>query len=516
MWPGLHAETNPDKAAYIMAATGEVVTYQQLDDRSNQTARLFADLGLRFGDNVAILIDNRREYLEVAWAAQRSGLRYTAINWHFTPEEAAYVIDDCGARVLVVSERFADLGRDLCALTPKVEHRFAVGEPIEGHAAYDEARDRFPAEPLPEELEGTPMLYSSGTTGRPKGIKLRLDREPVGNAPGQLMLLTSMFGMDDASVYLSPAPLYHAAPLFYSLSVTRLGGTVVIMDHFDAEDALRAIERYGVTHSQWVPTMFIRMLRLPDETRSRYDLFSHRCAIHAAAPCPVDVKRAMIEWWGPIVWEYYSATEGMGATFIDSDQWIAHPGSVGRSLLGPIHICDDDGNDLATGEVGTVWFEPLASRPGFEYHNDPEKTRSSYNLRGWASVGDMGYLDADGFLYLTDRQSFMIVSGGVNIYPQEVENLLATHPKVADAAVFGVPNDEMGEEVKAVIQPLDPAAVAPDLERELIAFCREHLAHYKCPRSVDFEAELPRQPTGKLYKRVLRDRYWAGHDSRIV
>ena len=516
MWPGLHAETNPDKAAYIMAATGEVVTYQQLDDRSNQTARLFADLGLRFGDNVAILIDNRREYLEVAWAAQRSGLRYTAINWHFTPEEAAYVIDDCGARVLVVSERFADLGRDLCALTPKVEHRFAVGEPIEGHAAYDEARDRFPAEPLPEELEGTPMLYSSGTTGRPKGIKLRLDREPVGNAPGQLMLLTSMFGMDDASVYLSPAPLYHAAPLFYSLSVTRLGGTVVIMDHFDAEDALRAIERYGVTHSQWVPTMFIRMLRLPDETRSRYDLSSHRCAIHAAAPCPVDVKRAMIEWWGPIVWEYYSATEGMGATFIDSDQWIAHPGSVGRSLLGPIHICDDDGNDLATGEVGTVWFEPLASRPGFEYHNDPEKTRSSYNLRGWASVGDMGYLDADGFLYLTDRQSFMIVSGGVNIYPQEVENLLATHPKVADAAVFGVPNDEMGEEVKAVIQPLDPAAVAPDLERELIAFCREHLAHYKCPRSVDFEAELPRQPTGKLYKRVLRDRYWAGHDSRIV
>ena len=516
MWPGFHAKSHPDRAAYIMASTGEVATFAQLNDRSNQAAQLFWDLRLRFGDNVAILMDNRREYLEVAWAAQRSGLRYTAINWHFTADEAAYVIDDCEARVLVASDKFIDLARDLTALTPRVEHRFSVGGSIEGHGDYTEARDRFPAEPLAEEIEGTPMLYSSGTTGRPKGVKFRLDREPIGNAPGQLMLLTSMFAMDESSVYLSPAPLYHAAPLFYCLSVTRLGGTVVVMDHFDAEDALRFIEKYGVTHSQWVPTMFIRMLRLPDEVRTRCDLSSHRCAIHAAAPCPVDVKKGMIDWWGPIVWEYYSSTEGMGATFIDSEQWLAHPGSVGRSLLGPIHICDDDGHELAPREVGVVWFEPLASRPGFEYHNDPDKTRSSYNDRGWATVGDMGYLDEEGFLYLTDRQSFMIVSGGVNIYPQEIENLLATHPKVADVAVFGVPNEEMGEEVKAVVQPFDLAAAGPDLEHELLAFCREHVAHYKCPRSVDFEAELPRQPTGKLYKRLLRDRYWAGHGSQIV
>ncbi len=518
MWPGFHAETAPDRAAYIMAATGEVVTYAQLNDRSNRAARLFWDLGLRFGDNVAILMENRREYLEVAWAAQRSGLRYTAVNWHLTADEAAYVVDDCDARALVASSHFADLAEDLLDRTPKVAGRFAVGGPIEGHEPYDDARDQFAPEPLDEELEGTPMLYSSGTTGRPKGIKFRLDRAPIGNAPGQLMLLTSMFGMDESSVYLSPAPLYHAAPLFYSLSVTRLGGTVVVMDHFDAEGALRAIETHGVTHSQWVPTMFIRMLRLPDGVRSHYDLSTHRCAIHAAAPCPIDVKRAMIEWWGPIVWEYYSATEGMGATLIDSDQWLSHAGSVGRSLLGPIHICDDDA-EVPPGEIGTVWFEPLTSRPGFEYHNDPDKTRGARNDAGWATVGDMGYLDAEGFLYLTDRQSFMIVSGGVNIYPQEVENLLATHPKVADVAVFGVPNEEMGEEVKAVVQPLDPSvpeSELPELERELLAYCRGHLAHYKCPRSVDFEAELPRQPTGKLYKRVLRDRYWAGHTSNIV
>lgn len=515
MWPGLHAAERPDKPAYIMASTGEVVTYKQLDERSNQIARMLQDAGLGFGDHIAILFENRTEYYEIAWAAQRSGLYFTAINWHFNAEEAAYVVNDCGARVLFVSDTYKDLAAELAPLTPNIELRVITGAPIEGHVSYAEARDRFPTEPVGEELEGTAMLYSSGTTGKPKGVKYQLERQPAGTPPGQLMLLTAVFGMTENTVYLSPAPLYHAAPLFYSMSVQRLGGTVVVMERFDEEEALALIERYTVTHSQWVPTMFVRMLKLPEEVRTRYDLSSHQCAIHAAAPCPVDVKRRMIEWWGPIIGEYYAATEGLGATVINSEQWLAHPGSVGTSLLSPIHILDDEGNELAPGAIGIVWFEPVGGR-GFAYHNDDEKTKEAHNRQGWATVGDMGYLDEDGFLYLTDRQSFMIVSGGVNIYPQESENILITHPKVYDVAVFGVPNEEMGEEVKAVVQPVDMADAGPDLEQELLAFCRERLAHYKCPRSADFEAELPRQPTGKLYKRLLRDRYWEGHTSKIL
>lgn len=515
MWPGKHAAERADKAAYVMAGTGEVVTYRQLDERSNQIARLLRDAGLGFGDHIAILFENRAEYYEVAWAAQRSGLYFTAINWHFTAEEAAYVINDCGARALFVSDTYRDLATELVPSTPGVELRVMAGAPVEGHVSYTESRDRFPAGPVDDECEGTAMLYSSGTTGKPKGIKYELRRQPVGTPPGQLMMLTAVFGMDESTVYLSPAPLYHAAPLFYSMSVQRLGGTVIVMERFDPEDALALIERYRVTHSQWVPTMFVRMLKLPEAVRTRYDLSSHRCAIHAAAPCPVDVKRKMIEWWCPIVGEYYAATEGLGATVIDSTEWLAHPGSVGRSLLSPIHILDDDGNDLPPGEIGVVWFEPVGER-GFEYHNDDAKTKEAHNPKGWATVGDMGYLDDEGYLYLTDRQSFMIVSGGVNIYPQEAENVLITHPRVYDVAVFGVPDEEMGEAVKAVVQPVDMAEAGPELEQELLAFCREQLAHYKCPRSVDFEAELPRQPTGKLYKRLLRDRYWEGHTSKIL
>jgi acyl-CoA synthetase (AMP-forming)/AMP-acid ligase II len=518
MWPGKHAAETPDKPAYVMAGSGQVVTYLELDDRSNRVAQLLWDAGLRFGDHLAILMENRPEYFEICWAAQRSGLFYTAVNWHFTAEEAAYVVDDCDARVLVVSDAYRDVAAALVGSTPKVELRLHVGgdAPLDGHEPYAGTRDRFPAEPLAEEIEGTPMLYSSGTTGRPKGIRYHIEREPVGQAPAQMMMLTAMFGMDADTVYLSPAPLYHSAPLFYCMSVMRLGGTVIVMEHFDPEDALRLVEEHRVTHSQWVPTMFVRMLKLPPEVRTRHDLSSHRCAIHAAAPCPVQVKQQMIDWWGPIVEEYYSATEGMGATYIDSAQWLAHPGSVGRTLLGPIHILDEDGQPLPNGEVGTVWFEPVAGRAGFEYHNDPVQTKDAHDTHGWATVGDMGYLDDEGYLYLTDRRTFMIVSGGVNIYPQEIENLLITHPKVFDVAVFGVPDAEMGEAVKAVVQPVDMRVAGPDLERELAAFCREHLARYKCPRSFDFEAELPRQPTGKLYKRLLRDRYWGDRDTRIV
>jgi acyl-CoA synthetase (AMP-forming)/AMP-acid ligase II len=334
--------------------------------------------------------------------------------------------------------------------------------------------------------------------------------------PVNMGLLTAVFGMSGDSIYLSPAPLYHSAPLFYCMSTMRLGGTVICMEQFDPEDALRLIEQYRVTHSQWVPTMFVRMLKLPDDVRAKYDLSSHRCAIHAAAPCPVEVKLRMIEWWGPIIEEYYSATEGMGATYINSEQYLSHPGSVGRTMLAPIHIVDEAGNDVAPGEVGTVYFEPAAARPTFEYHKDEAKTRDTFDAHGWATVGDMGYLDDEGFLYLTDRRTFMIVSGGVNIYPQEAENVLITHPKVFDVAVFGIPDPDMGEKVHAVVQPATWDDAGADLERELLEHCRAELAHYKCPKAIDFEQELPRQPTGKLYKRLLRDRYWGNQTTRIV
>jgi acyl-CoA synthetase (AMP-forming)/AMP-acid ligase II len=316
-----------------------------------------------------------------------------------------------------------------------------------------------------------------------------------------------LYGFDAAAVYLSPAPLYHSAPLNFCMMVQRLGGTAVVMERFDAREALALIGRHRVTHSQWVPTMFVRLLRLPLEARARFDLASHRVAIHAAAPCPVEVKEAMIAWWGPILYEYYSATERPGITCLRPDEWAAHRGSVGRAVLGEVHVLDDAGHELPPGEVGTVYF---ANGPRFEYHGDPALTRASRSAEGWTTVGDVGYLDADGFLYLTDRKNFMIISGGVNIYPQEVENVLAAHPQVLDVAVLGVPNAEFGEEVKAVVQPVDPQAAGPALAEALITWCRERLAHYKCPRSVDFAVELPRLPTGKLYKQALRARYRAG------
>jgi len=517
MWPAVHAETKPDKVAYVMAGSGEQVTYRELNDRSNQLAQLFAAAGLGFGDHVALLMENQPRFLEVCWAAQRSGLYYTAINWHFNADEVAYILDDCDARALVVSDAMRDVAVELAdgKMPDAVETRLVVGEPVDGYEPYEDAIARFPAEPIAEELEGHPMLYSSGTTGRPKGIKYALERRPAGEPVLAIDMVAAVYGMSEDSVYLSPAPLYHSAPLQYSMIMLRLGATVVIMERFDPVDALRAIEHFGVTHSQWVPTMFVRMLKLPAEERERFDVSSMQCAIHAAAPCPVPVKEQMIDWWGPIVHEYYAATEGTGATMIDSAQWLEHRGSVGKPILSVVHVLDDDGNELGSGEVGVIWFEPQGTL-SFEYHKDEEKTASAHDEHGWSTVRDMGYLDDDGYLYLTDRQTFMIVSGGVNIYPQEAENLLVTHPKVMDCAVFGVPDDEMGEAVKAVVQPIEMDDAGPELERELLEFCREHLAHYKSPRSVDFEPELPRHETGKLYKRLLRDRYWGERESRIV
>jgi acyl-CoA synthetase (AMP-forming)/AMP-acid ligase II len=512
LYPGEHAATTPDKPAQIMARTGEVQTYRQLDDASMRLARLLHDAGLRPGDGFAWLMENHPRYLEIAWAGQRSGLYYTAISSRLTPGEVAYILDNCEAKVFITSHAKRDLAAQLTDMMPDVKVRLMVDGVIEGYDSYEEAVARYPATPLEAEVEGNDMLYSSGTTGQPKGVRRTFNPVPVGTPDGLAQLMQFMFGFGDSSVYLSPAPQYHSAPLKFSVGVQRLGGTVVVMDRFDPEETLAYIEQHRVTHAQFVPTMFLRLLKLPREVRDRYDVSSLQCAVHAAAPCPVEAKQKMIEWWGPIIQEYYSATEGAGFTAINSEEWLSHPGSVGRPLIGEIHVCDDSGAELPTGEPGLIYF---GGGPSFSYYKDDEKTQASVHPEGWRTFGDIGYVDEEGYLYLTDRKAHMIISGGVNIYPQEAENVLSMHPKVADVAVIGVPHEEFGEEVKAVVQPMEWSDAGPELERELIAYCREQLADVKCPRSVDFEPELPRADTGKLYKRVIRDRYWEGRASRI-
>jgi len=514
MYPAVHAETTPDKIATVMAGSGITVTYAELNSGSNRLAHLFRERGLRRGDHIAIFMENHHRYHEVVWAAQRSGLYYTTINYHLTVPEVAYILNDCEAQALVTTAALAEVASAVVDHAPKVHTRLALDGPVAGYEDYDDGVGAFPATNIDDESEGAPMLYSSGTTGQPKGIRPPLPEEPIGTVPtGVGTLLSVLFSANDSSIYLSPAPLYHSAPLHFTIAMHKLGATAVVMEHFDPAGALRAIDQYRVTHSQWVPTMFVRMLRLPEAERTGIDLSTHRVAIHAAAPCPVPIKQQMIEWWGPIIYEYYAGTEGNGFTFIDSDDWMAHKGSVGRSVLGEIHIVGEDGEDVPTGESGIVYF---ANTVAPTYHNDPEKTAAARNDKGWSTLGDVGYLDDERYLYLTDRKAYMIISGGVNIYPQEAENVLVTHPKVIDCAVFGVPNAEFGEEVKAVVQPISMDAAGPELERELIAYCKEQLATFKCPRTVDFEPELPRLPTGKLYKRLLRDKYWAGHDSRVL
>jgi acyl-CoA synthetase (AMP-forming)/AMP-acid ligase II len=486
-----------------MGAGGHPISFRELADRSNRLAHVFRVRGLERGAVVAIFMENNPRFLEIAWAAQQSGLHYTTINSHLTAEEAAYIVRDSGASMLVTSAALARVAADIDG--DRLLHRLVAGGDIAGYESYEDAVAAQPRTPLPDVCEGDFMLYSSGTTGRPKGIRRELTYPPLGQGVAGAVPFLQALGLGDGDTYLCPAPLYHAAPLVWSIGAHRLGATVVVMERFDPEAALRLIATHGVTHVQMVPTMFVRLLKLPPERRSEADVSSLRAVVHAAAPCPVEVKRQMIEWWGPIIAEYYSATEGIGATFITSDEWLAHPGSVGRAMIGTAHILDDEGNELPAGETGTVWFEGGVP---FEYHNDAEKTASAHDDRGWATVGDVGYLDGDGYLYLTDRKTFMIISGGVNIYPQEAENVLINHSKVMDVAVIGVPNADLGEEVKAVVQPVSWDDATDEVAEELIAFCRSHLAAYKCPKSVDFERELPRLDTGKLYKRVLRDRYW--------
>ncbi len=503
-YPTAFAEATPDKIAYQLIGSGETVTYRQLEQRSNQAAQLFRACGLQTGDHIVILMENNRQFLEVCFGADRAGLYYTAINTNLLPHEAAYIARDCGAKLIVTSRVFEAAALVLRSTVETISCWFAVGGSIDGYRDWDSAAALQPPTRIADEMQGLDMLYSSGTTGRPKGIKWPALGQPPGQRTMLIDLLCRLFAYDGDTRYLSPAPLYHAAPLRHSMTAIKLGGTVFIMEKFDAEKALRIIQDHAITHAQFVPTMFVRMLKLPSALRETFDVSSLEYAIHAAAPCPVDVKEKIIAWWGPIVYEYYAGTENNGFCFIDTTEWLTHKGSVGRAMLGELHICDEHGVELPVGEEGEVYF---ANGHPFAYHNDPDKTAASRNALGWTTLGDIGRVDRDGYLYLVDRKSFLIISGGVNIYPQEIEDIVLTHPAVADAAVIGVPNEDLGEEVKAVVQLLDPNAASSALANEIITHCKASLAAYKCPRSVDFMAELPRQPTGKLYKRLLRQSY---------
>lgn len=510
MHPRFFAQSNPDKPAVIMKPGGETVSFAELEARANQGAHLLRKHGVKNGDTIAIWLTNTPRYFELYWAGQRAGVFIVPLAVHLSPEEAAYIINDSGAKVLIATKEVRGaqaLCDDLDTLTPGIKHIFTTLDPLDGAASWDAQLKNMPETPIEDEQSGFHLIYSSGTTGRPKGIKIPLVGGNV-TAPSPLVERNrKRYGATQESVFLCPAPLYHTAPLLFSILAHRMGSTVVILKKFTPEDTLSAIETYGVTYAQMVPTMFVRLLRLPQEARETYDLSTLTHVIHSAAPCPPKIKRQMMEWFGEIIHEYYAASEANGSTAITPQEWLERPGSVGKADRGVVHICSDAGDELTVGEKGLIYFEGASN---FEYLNDPRKTKDARhpNHDDWTTAGDIGYVDDDQYLYLSDRKSFVIISGGVNIYPQESESLLIQHPKVADAAVIGVPNEEMGEEVKAVVQPLDWNDANDAFAQELIDYCRKTLSHVKCPRSVDFDPALPRQENGKLYKRAVRDKYW--------
>jgi len=506
MHPIVHAQTRPDHPAIIMAGSGETVTYGEMDATANRFARLLKDRGLGQGGHFGMLMENNALFLQLVWGSQRSGAMMVPISTRLTAPEIAYIMQDSDARLMVTSTKFADVIKELREQCPQCEF-LILGDG--GEEDLEAAIAAQSAEPLSDPLPGQYMLYSSGTTGRPKGVRPRPpetgDIQEVSPLVG-LAVMGAGMPADGSMVYLSPAPLYHAAPLGWCSTAHRLGGTIVVMERFDPEHALATIEKYRITDSQWVPTHFVRMLKLDPAQREKYDLSSHQRALHAAAPCPVPVKQAMIEWWGPIVNEYYAGSEGIGMTLVKSADWLSHPGTVGKAIHGTLHVCGPDGEELPAGQDGLIYFEN-AILP--TYHNDPEKTAEAMHPKGWMTLGDIGHVDEEGFLYLTDRMSHMIISGGVNIYPQEVENLLISHDKVMDAAVIGAPDPDFGEMVVAVVQPVEMADAGEALENELRAYLAPKLARIKLPKLFDFRPELPREANGKLYKRELRDEYAA-------
>jgi len=501
-----HQDVSPDKPALIFEPSGHTVTYGELADRTWRLMRLLHDQGLRRGDHLAILMENNPRFLEVCWAALKSGMYVTAINRYLTADEAGFILGDCSASVLVTSAAMAETAAGALAQAPGCALRLMVDGVAEGFASYEDAIAAAMPGPV-ENWAGDFMLYSSGSTGRPKGIKRPLLDAPIEDG-WRLKPSQAKYGFGPEMVYLSPAPLYHSAPLSYVLGTHYFGGTAVIMEKFEPADALALIETHRITHSQWVPTMFVRFLKMAEAERNAHDLSSHKVAVHSAAPCSVEVKRGMIDWWGPIIEEYFGATEGNGSTSITSAEWLERPGSVGRARAGIIHICGEDGEDVPTGEIGQIYFEQPALV--FTYHGDPAKTASAQHPKHptWTSVGDIGYVDEAGYLFLTDRKSFMIISGGVNIYPQAIENALVLHPKVADVAVIGVPNPDFGEEVKAIVEPAAGIAGTPELAAELATYLKGQIAKHTIPRSFDFMETLPRLPTGKLSKQTLKAKYW--------
>ena len=494
------------KPAIVLYPSGTVIDFDELEARANQLAHHFRRAGLREGDAVAVILENNEHIHAVMWAARRSGLYYAMVNTHLTAPEAAYIVDNCGAKALIGSRAMRAVCEGLAEHLPDglPELLLMADDDVDGWQRYPQCVAGEPTTPICDEQEGDLLQYSSGTTGRPKGIRRELHHLSPAEAPNMLMPLLNAVGITGESVYLSPAPLYHTAPSFWSMSVQSLGGTTVVMEKFGAEQALECIQLNRVTHGQFVPAMFVRMLKLPEAVRNSYDVSGLQRVVHAAAPCPVEIKRQMIEWWGPIIDEYYAASEGIGASFIRAEEWLQHPGSVGKPLVGIPHILDDDGGELSAGEPGAIYYE---GGYAFEYLKDEAKTAEASESHGWSTVGDIGYLDLDGYLFLTDRRHHMIISGGVNIYPQEAEDLLITHPKVLDAAVFGIPDEDMGQSVKGVVQTVDPTDATVEFRDELIGWLRERLAHYKCPRSISFEAQLPRTDTGKLYKQELVTKY---------
>jgi acyl-CoA synthetase (AMP-forming)/AMP-acid ligase II len=513
MHPLRYARSTPDKPAIIMGESGETISFAALEARSNRLAHLLRAAGLRRGDCVAYMIENRPLVIELACAAARLGLFYVPVSTRLKSDELAYIVTNSEAKAFFTTAALAGVVEATRPLFPRGLRCFIAGAALEGFRNLEEEAALQPESPIPDPSEGSAFFYSSGSTGRPKGVKRPLPADPFDAVTVFDQRVRGAYGFEQDMVYLSPAPLYHAAPLTFSMAAIGFGGTLVVMEKFDAELALALIARHRVTHSQWVPTMFARLVKLEPEIRAKYDVSSLKLAIHAAAPCPPDVKRQMIDWWGDAIVEYYSGTEGVGMCLVTAKEWLAHPGTVGKAVSGEIHICDDDGNELPPGQTGLVYF---GGGMAFDYHGDPEKTKAAKHKKGWGTFGDVGYQDSEGYLYLTDRKDFMIISGGVNIYPAEMESVLITHPAVTDVAVIGVPNEDFGEEVKAIVQPADWQARGPALAEELIGYCRERLADVKCPRTVDFVEELPRLPTGKLQKKLIRAPYWEGRQSQLA
>ncbi len=505
--PAYHATVYPDKVAYQMLHSGETMSFAELDIASNRAAHALKHLGVGIGEHIAFLLENRLELLVLAWAAQRSGVIYTPVSRYLTAAEAAYIVEDCGAKVFISSAKLADVASQIKqSLTHTVSYQM-LDHTLAGFSRWDVLCAKMPATPVGEQCAGASMLYSSGTTGRPKGILRDYPKTGIDSlSPVVLPVCQKMAGMQPDSVYLSPAPLYHSAPLATAMIATGLGATSVIMERFEERPYLHAIEQWKITHTQVVPTMFVRLLKLPQVVRDSFDVSSLCAAIHVAAPCPIKIKQQMIEWWGPILIEFYAGTEGNGVTASNTQQWIDHPGSVGKALIGEVLVLGDDKQPLPTGTIGDVYFN---AGQKFSYHGDSVKTANAFTDDGWSTLGDIGWMDEDGFLYLTDRRAYTIISGGVNVYPQETEDVIIVHSAVADVAVFGIPDDELGERVHAVVQPLHWPVVDATLEERLLLYCRGQLSSIKTPKHIEFRKSLPRTPTGKLLKRLLVEEFCA-------